>query len=138
MAKEREKKLLVGVLGNYAAELKLLLTTLPLLCAIATLLQFIPSRFTFSASDLRVCISRVSQGPSSSSITNSSKFVSSSPPPRKEEHKREHEQERERTMENGIIKRVFKPYGLSSGEVAGEQDQEVWGEKGVSEVGVYE
>ncbi|KAF7801314.1 galactan beta-1,4-galactosyltransferase GALS3-like [Senna tora] len=122
MAKEREKKLLVGVLGNYAAELKLLLTTLLLLCAIATLLQFIPSRFTFSASDLRVCISRVSQGPSSSSsITNSSKLVSSSsssPPPPKEEHKHEHEHEheheRERTLENGIIKRVFKPYGSAS------------------------
>ncbi|RYR13324.1 hypothetical protein Ahy_B04g070382 isoform C [Arachis hypogaea] len=92
MAKEREKKLFVGILGNYASELKLLLTTLLLLCAVATFLQFIPSRFTISASDLRFCISRVQSSPPP-------------PPPAVEQDK---------ILENGIIKRAFNPYGSAA------------------------
>ena len=135
MAKEREKKLFVGLLGNYAAELKLLLTTLVLLCAVATLLQFIPSRFTISASDLRLCISRVQSTspppPPPESSTSTSTTPSSSisylstqqqqqqqlsPPP--------HSQpapppppptaEQETVTENGIIKRAFNPYGSAA------------------------
>jgi hypothetical protein len=65
MAKEREnKKVLVKVVWSYAAELKLILTALLILCSIATLLQFLPSRFTISTSDLRVCISRVASSTS--------------------------------------------------------------------------
>ncbi|KAI9126892.1 hypothetical protein K1719_002488 [Acacia pycnantha] len=121
MAKEREKKLLPVVLGNYAAELKLLLTTLLLLCSVATLLQFIPSRFTISASDLRLCISRVSQvadaSSSSSSSPSNSSSVSvksirlSSPPSLPLPSPSE---EKERVLENGIIKRFFKPYGSAA------------------------
>ncbi|KAF2286849.1 hypothetical protein GH714_033046 [Hevea brasiliensis] len=60
MGKEKEKekgdkKLFVGVVMNCAAELKLLLAALFILCSIATLLQFIPSRFSISTSDLRFC-----------------------------------------------------------------------------------
>ncbi|XP_027346191.1 galactan beta-1,4-galactosyltransferase GALS3-like isoform X2 [Abrus precatorius] len=92
----------VGSLGNYAAELKLLLTTLLLLCGVATLLQFIPSRFTISASDLRFCISRVSQEPpppppsSSLSVRALSSIM--------------HEQ----VLSNGTIKRAFNPYGSAA------------------------
>ncbi|KAI4332101.1 hypothetical protein L6164_017038 [Bauhinia variegata] len=125
MAKEREKKLFVGVLGNYAAELKLLLTTLFVLCAVATLLQFIPSRFTISASDLRVCISRVSQDPPSSSLSSLSQLSkllsvppspsptpTPAPPPPSPPPAPSVEQDR--VLDNGIIKRVFNPYGSAA------------------------
>ncbi|KAL2334169.1 hypothetical protein Fmac_015382 [Flemingia macrophylla] len=102
MAKEREKKLfLIGSLGNYAAELKLLLTTLLLLCGVATLLQFLPSRFTISSSDLRFCISRVSsQQPLPSSL------LSTPPPPLSATPSS--------SNDTTIIKRAFKPYGSAA------------------------
>ncbi|XP_028799311.1 galactan beta-1,4-galactosyltransferase GALS3 [Neltuma alba] len=116
----KEKKLFVGVLANYTAELKLLLITLLVLCSIATLIQFIPSRFTFSASDLRVCISRVSQPqgpppppPSSSGesleSTQLSRLLSippSSPPPSPSPT--------QPASDDGIIKRDFNPYGSAA------------------------
>ncbi|KAF4359818.1 hypothetical protein G4B88_020339 [Cannabis sativa] len=78
MAKEREnKKVLVKVVWSYAAELKLILTALLILCSIATLLQFLPSRFTISTSDLRVCISRVASSTSQTQndlVSNTSSF----------------------------------------------------------------
>ncbi|XP_020232551.1 galactan beta-1,4-galactosyltransferase GALS3 [Cajanus cajan] len=118
MAKEREKKLHVAILGTYAAEIKLLLTTLLLLCAVATLLQFLPSRFTISASDLRVCISRVTQTTPSTSNTTTTNATSPSlpppppppppptlpPPPPPSEH----------LLPNGIIKRAFNPHGSAA------------------------
>lgn len=130
MAKEREKKLYVALLGNYAAELKLLLTTLLLLCAVATLLQFLPSRFTISASDLRVCISRVTQTtqtiPNSTNATSPpvtatasasasasplvaslSSTTSPSPPPPSPPSS-------EQILPDGTIKRVFNPYGSAA------------------------
>ncbi|KAG4956714.1 hypothetical protein AAZX31_15G147700 [Glycine max] len=123
MAKDREKKLYVAVLGNYAAELKLLLTTLLLLCAVATLLQFLPSRFTISASDLRVCISRVTQTtPTLSNSTNAtsppapplvaslSSPTTSPPPPPPPPLPPPSEQ----VLPDGTIKRVFNPYGSAA------------------------
>jgi hypothetical protein len=120
MAKEREKKLFTTIFGNYAAELKLLITTLLLLCTVATFLQFIPSRFTISASDLRFCISRVTQtapNNTNTNITVTEKLTSvtspltslpnlSPPPPPLVPT--------ERVTENGIIKRVFNPYGSAA------------------------
>ncbi|CAL5184435.1 unnamed protein product [Lathyrus oleraceus] len=119
MAKEREKKLFISLFGNYAAELKLLITTLFLLCTVATFLQFIPSRFTISASDIRFCISRVTQTlpnttATANNITVTEKFVTVTeqlasvpnlppPPPPLVNN--------ERVLENGIIKRAFNPYG---------------------------
>ncbi|TKY58511.1 Domain of DUF23 [Spatholobus suberectus] len=97
MAKEK-KLFFVGSLGNYAAELKLLLTTLLLLCGVATLLQFIPSRLTISSSDLRFCISRVSQQPPPLPSTP----LSTPPPPLSS------------TLPNGTIKRAFIPYGSAA------------------------
>ncbi|KAF7840264.1 galactan beta-1,4-galactosyltransferase GALS3-like [Senna tora] len=114
----KEKKLFIGVLGNYTAELKLLLTTLLVLCSVATLLQFIPSRFTISASDLRVCISRVSQPqtqdppPSSpstlSSVSQLSRLLSvppsPSPPPSPPPP----------PSDSQTLKRDFNPYGSAA------------------------
>ncbi|KAK7360765.1 hypothetical protein VNO77_02778 [Canavalia gladiata] len=99
MAMEREKKHFGGSLGTYAAELKLLITSLLLLCGVATLLQFLPSRLTISASDLRFCISRVSEEPSASSSTTPLSLTV---------HEHEHEEV------NGTIKRVFNPYGSAA------------------------
>ncbi|XP_044507838.1 galactan beta-1,4-galactosyltransferase GALS3-like [Mangifera indica] len=55
----KEKKLFVWLAWNCAAELKLLIGFLLILCSIVTLLQFIPSRFTMPSSDLRLCISKI-------------------------------------------------------------------------------
>ncbi|KEH37330.1 putative Glycosyltransferase family 92 [Medicago truncatula] len=128
MAKEREKKLFTTLFGSYAAELKLLITTLLLLCTVATFLQFIPSRFTISASDLRFCISRVSTSQTllntttntntntnNLTVTEKLSTVTSTPPPNlpppppspplvQTEH----------VTENGIIKRAFNPYGSAA------------------------
>ncbi|RDX89690.1 Galactan beta-1,4-galactosyltransferase GALS2, partial [Mucuna pruriens] len=122
MAKEREKKLYVAVLGNYAAELKLLLTTLILLCAVATLLQFLPSRFTISASDLRVCFSSVTQTAPTISNATATNATSASPlavslsytpalsPPPPPPLPPPSEQ----VLPGGIIKRAFNPYGSAA------------------------
>ncbi|GFZ06044.1 glycosyltransferase family protein [Actinidia rufa] len=51
----------VGVAWNCAAELKFLITALLFVCSLATVLQFLPSRFSFSsAADIRLCVSNVS------------------------------------------------------------------------------
>ncbi|KAF2543621.1 hypothetical protein F2Q68_00029571 [Brassica cretica] len=66
MAKERDhhpnkdKKLLVGVIWNFSTELKLIFMALLVIFTLATLLPFIPSSFSLSASDFRFCISRFS------------------------------------------------------------------------------
>ncbi|KAG4938744.1 hypothetical protein AAZX31_16G086800 [Glycine max] len=105
--KEREKKFFfVGSLVNYAAELKLLLATLFLLCGVATLLQFLPSRFTISSSDLRFCISRVSLTPPPPS-TPPPPFTSLSTPPTPLSSTQKH-------LPNGTIKRVFNPHGSAA------------------------
>ncbi|CAN7027194.1 hypothetical protein IGI04_025216 [Brassica rapa subsp. trilocularis] len=65
MAKEKDqntkdnKNLLICFLWNFSAELKLILMALLVLCTLATLLPFIPSSFSISASELRFCISRI-------------------------------------------------------------------------------
>ncbi|KAM1796057.1 hypothetical protein FF2_035740 [Malus domestica] len=134
MAKEKadkEKKLFVGVVWNYAAELKLLLMALLILCTLATLLQFIPSRFTISTSDLRFCISRVStsaqvqalaQAPGQSDIATAtatataaaaapSSTPSSPPPPTPPPPP---SVELDKVLENGVLKRTFNPYGSAA------------------------
>ncbi|CAL0334934.1 unnamed protein product [Lupinus luteus] len=102
MGKEKKQKnFFVGLLGNYIAVLKLLLTTLFLLCFVATFLQFITSPFTISTSDLRVCISRVSQV----ITTTLPPLPPPSPPPPPPQ---------EQLLQNGILKRVFNPYGSAA------------------------
>uniref|UniRef100_A0A6N2JYM9 Glycosyltransferase family 92 protein n=1 Tax=Salix viminalis TaxID=40686 RepID=A0A6N2JYM9_SALVM len=138
MGKERSEKEKVGggehnkrnmfvscvVMNSCAAELKLALTALLVLCSIATLFQILPSRFAISASDLRFCISRItttttttttttSIAPlnSSSSTTsiaplNSSTTASLTPSPPSAQ--------KEQVAANGAIKRGFNPYGSAA------------------------
>ncbi|XP_050223653.1 galactan beta-1,4-galactosyltransferase GALS3-like [Mercurialis annua] len=111
MGKEKEncKKMLIGI--NCAAELKLLLTALLLLCTIATLLQFLPSRFTISTSDLRFCISKITT--TTTTITTAATAISpdsilnssASPPPL---------QPQEELTNSTTLKRVFHPYGAAA------------------------
>ncbi|KAL5775859.1 hypothetical protein ACOSP7_013416 [Xanthoceras sorbifolium] len=122
-----EKKMLVGVIWNCAAELKLLLATLLILCSVATLLQFLPSRFTISPSDLRLCLSKVSTATTTNAISNDNNFspllqapapllqalapsvpnAAPSPPPQPDiEH--------ERILNNSVLKRAFNAYGAAA------------------------
>ncbi|XP_002533995.2 galactan beta-1,4-galactosyltransferase GALS3 [Ricinus communis] len=125
MGKEREKerggggggdkKMFIGVVMNCAAELKLLLTALLILCTIATLLQFLPSRFTISTSDLRFCISRITTTTTTTTTTtsialplNSSSVSPQSSPPSSLQ------QPEEQLTPNGTVKRAFYPHGAAA------------------------
>lgn len=72
MTKEKERKMFVGVVWNCAAELKLLLTAILFLCSLITILQFMPSRFSFTSSNFSTCIS--------TPITPSTAFIDSISP----------------------------------------------------------
>ncbi|CAN1809962.1 Galactan beta-1,4-galactosyltransferase GALS2 [Linum perenne] len=137
MAKEREKeraagvgggekRVFMGVVMNCATELKLLLTVLLILCSVATLLQFIPSRFAISTSDLRFCISRITTTTTTTTTTaepslnsssaaavaaslKASRLVIPPAPPLPSPTV-----EKEKVQENGVIKRVFNPYGSAA------------------------
>ncbi|KAM7271126.1 hypothetical protein ACFE04_030340 [Oxalis oulophora] len=91
--KEEKKTILSLITWNYTAEVKLLVTALLILCTIATLFQFFPSRFAISTSDLRVCITRLSN-----STTPPPPETTPPPPPPPPDVK-------------GVVKRVFKPTG---------------------------
>ncbi|KAG7034826.1 Galactan beta-1,4-galactosyltransferase GALS3, partial [Cucurbita argyrosperma subsp. argyrosperma] len=112
MAKDRERRMYVGVIFNYAAELKLFLSALLLLCALATILQFLPSRFTLSISDLRSC-SATQDSPSSSSSSSSlsATLHSSIPPPSPHPST---SLPTDQLLPNGILRRVFRPYGAAA------------------------
>ncbi|KAA8537157.1 hypothetical protein F0562_029617 [Nyssa sinensis] len=124
MAKEREKekKMFVGITWNCAAELKFLLTALLFLCSLATVLQFLPSRFSFSSSDLRDCLSRLSPTTTTtSSGTNSSEGllvdavpVLAPPPLPPPPSPSPPSVQQDLVLEGGIIKRVFNPYGAAA------------------------
>ncbi|XP_004293801.1 PREDICTED: uncharacterized protein LOC101301656 [Fragaria vesca subsp. vesca] len=122
MAKEKqqkeEKKLYVGIVWHYTAELKLLLTALLILCTLATLLQFLPSRFTVSSSDLRFCISRVltptqpaqQHNTTNTTIVSISAAAATSPPPLLSPPPPPSES----VQPNGMIKRVFGTHGAAA------------------------
>ncbi|KAL5577944.1 hypothetical protein UlMin_019643 [Ulmus minor] len=94
MAKEREKeKISVKSSWNYPYELKLLLIVMLTLFSLATLFQFLPSRFTISTSDLRFCIA------SSSPLS-----LSPSPPSLNQDQ----------LLSNGVLKRAFNSYGSAA------------------------
>ncbi|CAJ2636133.1 unnamed protein product [Trifolium pratense] len=105
--KDKEKKLFLSSLRNNASEHKLL-TSLLFLCIIATLLLFIPSSsFTISASDLRFCISRISQTPPTPSPPPP-------PPPPSPASTILHEKLILNNNNTNIIKRFFHPYGSAA------------------------
>ncbi|KAJ8758578.1 hypothetical protein K2173_000299 [Erythroxylum novogranatense] len=123
MGKERdkdrgEKRMLMGVVVNCATELKLLLTALLILCSVATLLQFLPSRFTISATDLRVCISRITTATAAGVAVPTTLLNSSATPPTESstptQEKPEQKEEQERVLDNGVVKRMFHPFGAAA------------------------
>lgn len=125
--KERERKMLVGVVWNCAAELKYLLTALLFLCSLATILQFFPVHFSLSASDLRPCISSpaspttftttsaisvpenttINNTTTPSAAANSTSTAPAATPPSPAP-------EKDQVLENGIVKRAFNPYGSAA------------------------
>ncbi|KAM3694158.1 hypothetical protein ACB098_07G036300 [Castanea mollissima] len=128
MGKEKERKLFIGgAVWHVAAELKLLLTTLVVLCSLATLFQFFPSRFTISTSDLRFCISRVvSQVAPPPQLAAQPQQLSLPPPPSQSPPPLPlplplplpppppPQPLQDQTLENGSIKRAFNPYGAAA------------------------
>lgn len=119
--------MLVGVIWNCAAELKLILVALLILCSVATLLQFLPSRFTISTSDLRLCISKIPSqtDPTADTNTNTNTNIPSqrlqiqqqAPPPQQQPPPTpppppavEHDQ----ILNNSVLKRAFNPYGAAA------------------------
>lgn len=119
--KERgEKNLFVGFLWNCMAELKVLLTALLFLCTVATLIQFLPTRFSFSPSDIRHCLSSISPSPSSSDSNLSQKVALPvlsdlpSPPPLPPPPPPPPQKQEDQILEGGIIKRAFNPYGAAA------------------------
>ncbi|XP_010481723.1 PREDICTED: galactan beta-1,4-galactosyltransferase GALS2-like [Camelina sativa] len=110
MAKERDqntkdKNLLISFLWNFSAELKLALMALLVLCTLATLLPFIPSSFSISASELRFCISRISAVNSTVNTTTTTldNVVTKQPLT-----------EKDTELTNGVIKRTFTGYGWAA------------------------
>lgn len=132
--REREKKMFVGVVWNCAAELKYLLTALLFLCSLVTILQFLPAHLSFSASDLRSCISTpaapttfaaaaISLVPDNITATVTNKSLDSAPPPLHLPPPTPAPTPtpppppsvlKDRVLEGGIIKRAFNPIGAAA------------------------
>ncbi|XP_021745535.1 galactan beta-1,4-galactosyltransferase GALS3-like [Chenopodium quinoa] len=79
---------------NCAPELKLIVTALLFFCAVATLFQFLPTRFSPFTTYVTLC-------PTTSNIAT----ATTSPPP---------QQPSDHTLENGVIKRSFYPVGTAA------------------------
>lgn len=92
-----ERRMFAGIVWNCAAELKLFLTALLFLCTLATVLQFLPSRFLLSPSDLRRCLS------TPTAISNSSSAPAPAP-----------HINRDNTTSDGVLTRAFNPYGSAA------------------------
>ncbi|XP_019058227.1 PREDICTED: galactan beta-1,4-galactosyltransferase GALS3-like [Tarenaya hassleriana] len=97
----KDKKLLFRLIWNFSAELKVTFMALVVLFAFATLLPFFPSSFSFSASDLRFCISRIVAATPVNTTAGDS-----SPPPQVTEP--------DRVISNGVIKRSFTGVGWAA------------------------
>ncbi|XP_057811968.1 galactan beta-1,4-galactosyltransferase GALS3-like [Salvia miltiorrhiza] len=92
-----EKRMFVGMAWNCAAELKLFLTALLFLCTLATVLQFLPSRFLLSPSDLRRCLSTPTDLSNSSSAPAALQDIN-----------------RDNISSDGVVRRAFNPYGSAA------------------------
>lgn len=103
----------VGIVWNCAAELKLLLTALLFLCSLATVLQFLPSRFFVSPSDVRHCLSTPTSKSDSNTAFNPSLNLThsnySSPSPQLVQ-----QQHQDQLLKDGVLKRAFNPYGSAA------------------------
>lgn len=114
MTKEKERKMFVGVVWNCAAELKLLLTAILFLFSLITILQFMPSRFSLTPSNLGTCVSAPSIPITASTVdsvsvsaVNATAIPPPLPPPPLSLDKDE-------VLENGVIKRAFNPFGSAA------------------------
>lgn len=113
--------------------MKLILTALLFLCSLATVLQFLSSRPSLSPFDLSLCASKLSSSSSSETSTTPLNLSASSDPNpvsvavkkevevvKEEEVKKvvveeeEVKEEVDSVGSDGIIKRVFNPYGLAA------------------------
>ncbi|KAL1224011.1 Galactan beta-1,4-galactosyltransferase GALS2 [Cardamine amara subsp. amara] len=118
MAKERDqntkdKNLLICFLWNFSAELKLALMALLILCTLATLLPFIPSSFSISASELRFCISRIAAA--SNSVNSTSPVVTTVvEKPVLDNAVTKQPLTDKPILNNGVIKRSFTGYGWAA------------------------
>ncbi|CAI9782252.1 unnamed protein product [Fraxinus pennsylvanica] len=103
--KDRDRKMLVGIVWNCAAEAKLLLTALLFLCSLATVFLFLSSRFSVFPSDLRHYLAGTPTG----NITTSSSVLPDLPSV--VQLLQQQQKQEDQLLENGIIKRAFNSYG---------------------------
>lgn len=97
----------VGVVWNCAAELKLLLSAILFLFSLITILQFMPSRFSFTSSNLTPCVTAPSVTATTIAAINATAIPPPPPPPPPTLAKDE-------VLENGVIKRAFNPFGSAA------------------------
>ncbi|KAK2997511.1 hypothetical protein RJ639_025980 [Escallonia herrerae] len=127
MGKERErsekdpkehKKMFIGVVWNCAAELKLLLTALLFLLSLITVFQFVPSRLSFSVSDVRHCISTTTAAAADTNISVDPAAVAlsanSTPPERPLASPSPPSKLQDEVGDGGVIKRAFNAYGSAA------------------------
>ncbi|XP_057971106.1 galactan beta-1,4-galactosyltransferase GALS3-like [Malania oleifera] len=126
--KEREKKMFIGFAGKCANELKIFLICLLLLGAVATLLQFLPSRFSLSPSDIRHClvskntlqfddrlpVVAMAPSPLLQPPEVSTPSPPAPPPPLLPSPPPPPSLEKDQTIHDGIIKRSFNPFGAAA------------------------
>ncbi|XP_022847862.1 galactan beta-1,4-galactosyltransferase GALS2-like [Olea europaea var. sylvestris] len=107
--KDRDRKMFVGIVWNCAAEFKFLLVALLLLCSLATVFQFLSSRFSVFPSDIRHCLSGTPADLSGNITT-----LSVVPDPPSVQLLQQPKQKQDQLLENGVIKRAFNPYGSAA------------------------
>lgn len=110
----KERRMFVGIVWNCAAELKLLLTALLLLCSVATVLQFLPPRFSVSPSDLRHCLSTPASLPHSNATIDPSINLGSDSNSSSAAAEPVNRLDRDQLLEDGVLKRAFNPVGSAA------------------------
>ncbi|KAI3455762.1 hypothetical protein Pfo_012425 [Paulownia fortunei] len=111
----KERRMFVGIVWNCAAELKLLLTALLFLCSLATVLQFLPSRFFVSPSDLRHCLSTpTSKSDSNTTLNPSLNLTYYNSSASQQLVQQQHQINRDQLLKDGVLKRAFNPYGSAA------------------------
>ncbi|PIN24271.1 hypothetical protein CDL12_03003 [Handroanthus impetiginosus] len=110
----KERRMFVGIVWNCAAELKLLLIALLFLCSVATVLQFLPSRFFLSPSDIRHCLSTPTSKSDDSDTPPLNLTHYNSPSSPELVHQQQQQFNRDLLSKDGVLKRAFNPYGSAA------------------------
>lgn len=105
------EKLFVGLIWNSAAELKFFLTALLLLCSLATILQFVPARFSLFSTNPRICLTTATVATVANTTAANSVI---SQPPRSLPPPSSIKSDVDKILPNGVIKRAFNPYGSAA------------------------